>query len=192
MAERAASHALGGRARGVLIGALIAFGWALFGTGALAGATRYALLAVAAAITATLLLSAMTMLRRARALPKATATAVQAQGSRRAWRLFWLNFAGEVILLNIATALLSAPRLRVFWVPAISLVVGLHFLPMAGFFRVRSYRWVGAAMMVTAAVVAMEILRDRTLASALIHGEAIANAAILWSALAFGVVASRS
>jgi hypothetical protein len=54
--------------------------------------------------------------------------------ARRLWRLFWINFAVEIVLLNVVVNLLARPALHIYWIPAISFIVGLHFLPMASFF----------------------------------------------------------
>jgi hypothetical protein len=60
-------------------------------------------------------------------------------------------------LLNLAVNLLRQPAQRVYWIPAISLIVGLHFLPMASFLRVPSYWGCGVAMMGTAIAVTFAI-----------------------------------
>lgn len=172
-----------GRAIGIGVGASIAFGWCVYATAPLTGAARIGVLIAAAAITGALLLAASRMLRVAGGA--ALGSRAEGHANRRAWRLFWLNLAGEIILLNIALNLLAASDLQRFWIPAISLVVGLHFLPMAVFFRQRSYWWVGGAMIAAAAVTALAIARQGD-ASLWAHGEGMANALILWGALAVG------
>jgi NhaP-type Na+/H+ or K+/H+ antiporter len=62
---------------------------------------------------------------------------------------------------------------------------------MAYFFRVRSYWWVGSAMIGAAALTACLVARDPASVLPLTHGEAVANALILWSALATGAAAAR-
>lgn len=189
MSERAPSQALNGRARGLIVGSLIALGWAAFGLSGLAPIARYPLLAISIALTAILLKSGVAMQRRARSL--SPPTPMQAQANKRIWRLFWLNLLGEIVLLNIAINLLTSAERRDFWIPAISAIVGLHFLPMAHFFRVRSYWWVGTAMMAVAAITAALILCFPNRASTFIPAEALANAMILWIALGMGTDAGR-
>lgn len=122
-------------------------------------------------------------------MPKPTTS--EAATGKRVWRWFWLNLVGELVLLNIVVSLLAANGLNDYWIPAISAVVGLHFWPMAHFFRVASYWWVGAAMMAGAAITAVLIERHTSTAVAVVHPEGLANALILWAALGIGVVAAR-
>lgn len=181
---RSGSGALQGRARGVLTGSLIALGWAVYGSFGVATPLRYLMLASGAAIALALVAASAAMIRRARSLPPATPA--QALSERRAWRWFWLNFLAEVVLINVAIALLPTPYLRAFWIPAISAVVGVHFWPMAVFFRVRSYWWVGAAMIVAAVLVAVLVARHPDDVSSFVHAEGLVNALILWLALGTG------
>ncbi len=183
---RSQSDALRGRANGVMVGSLIAFGWAFYAASGFAPASRYILIAIAAGVAVSLLIAGAKIMRIARSLP--SATAAQTQARRRVWRWFWLNLLAEIVLLNIAITLLAAPDLRAYWIPAISVVVGLHFLPMATFFRAQSYWFGGAAMIAVAAAVTIFITHDPRNTSVMVHGEAIANAIILWCALAAGVV----
>lgn len=178
-----------GRARGTITGSLIAFALLFYGASGFAAGIRYLLLAAGLAVTITLLLGGIALQRRAAAMTGPTPE--QRAAGRRIWRWFWLNLLGEIVLLNVAINLLAAPGLRIYWIPAISAVVGLHFLPMARFFRVRNYYAVGAAMIAGAAVAAILIARNPHAAPALIHGEAVVNAAILWIALGTGIRAAR-
>lgn len=182
------SNALRGRAIGIMIGSLMAFGWAFYAANALAGSVRIVALLIAVGVTAALLIAASAMSRAARSAPDPTAG--QRSTNRRAWLWFSLNFIGEVVLLNIAIGLLAAPDLRIYWVPAISVVVGLHFFPMAMFFRTPSYWWVGAAMILAAAIAAYAVAQGSGDAAWWVHGEGAANAVILWSALAAGAFAA--
>jgi hypothetical protein len=101
--------------------------------------------------------------------------------------MFWINFGVEIVLLNVALNLLASPSLHVYWIPAISLVVGLHFLPMARFFSVPSYWVCGAAMIGTAVAVTLGIWSGSGTPGLLVAGEALINAAILWTTAAWGV-----
>ena len=186
MSDRSPTQALAGRARGIVIGALIAFGWAAFGASFVRMPGRVVMLAIAAVPAGALLAAGIAMLRQARAMPAPTPS--QRSAGRRAWRWFWLNLVGEIVLLNIAVNLLAAPDRRIYWIPAISAVVGLHFWPMAVFFRVRSYWAVGAAMMVGAAIAALSLAAHPTSAAAIVESEALANATVLGLALAAGAV----
>ncbi len=107
--------------------------------------------------------------------------------NRRIWTWFWLNFVLEIVLLNIAINLLSQPSQRIYWIPAISFVVGLHFLPMAWFFAVPSYWACGAAMMTVAAGTAAMLGLEKGSLTGFVAIEAVINALILWSTVAWGL-----
>jgi len=184
MQDRSRSDSLRGRASGIIIGSLIAFGWAFYSLAVVSAPLRFPLIAAAGAITAALLRSGLVVARRARALPGADAE--QKLVNRRAWRLFWLNLAAEIILLNLALNLLNRAGAPEYLLPAISAIVGLHFWPMAWFFRIPGYWWVGGAMMAGAAVTTLLIALDGAPVVPSIHGEGMLNAVILWLALAVG------
>ena len=114
-------------------------------------------------------------------------TAIEQIAYRRTWRWFWLNLFGEIVLLNVAINLLVAPGLRIYWIPAISLVVGLHFLPMAGFFGVSSYWACGGTMMAVAAATALGVWASVAAPPILVASEAVVNASILWATAAWGL-----
>lgn len=62
-------------------------------------------------------------------------------------RAYWLIVLAEVVALfvgvRLVTGPLGLPDAGVAWV---SLVVGLHFLPLAALFQVRLFRWLGLAI----------------------------------------------
>ena len=70
-----ASDALEGRACGVIIGALIALGWSVYGFSGWRSDAAYVAIAGAAALTAGLVFAGFAMLRCARLLPRATPVA---------------------------------------------------------------------------------------------------------------------
>lgn len=187
MVDRSRSDALKSRARGIMIGSLIAFGWAVYGLSGIASSARPMPGAAAVAVTSVLLYSGAVLVRRARKLPPPESG--QKQVNNRAWRWFWVNLAAEIILLNIVFYLIGITGYRAYLIPAISIVVGLHFWPMAVFFRVPSYWLVGALMLIGAGV-AVYFIANAPGAPAFAYGEALANAAILWFFLAVGAVAA--
>ena len=93
----------------------------------------------------------------------------------------------EITLINLALVLLARPALHPYWVPAISFVVGLHFLPMASFFNVPSYRSGGLAMIGLAAANSFAMKSGAVSPQFLVAGEAVGNAVILWSMAAWGL-----
>jgi hypothetical protein len=184
---RSARDAARGRGVGVLVGAVIGAAWAAYGASLLPAWTAF-VLAIAAAFTAPLAAAGVAMIGRARAMP---ADPAGAAANRRAWRWFWLNLAAEIVLLNLAALALNATGRPAYLIPAISVVVGLHFLPMARFFDVPSYLWTGLAMIAVAAVAAMAIATLFADPSRVVAMEALANAAILWATAAWGWRGSR-
>ena len=120
------------RAIGCWVGALIGAGWMAYGLSSLPNFVRAPLGLIGLVIVVFLLRWSRQLLAQSRNLPEASFA--EHAASRGAWKWFWLNLVAEIVLLNVAIHLPAAPALRPYWIPAISLVVGLHFLPMAKFF----------------------------------------------------------
>jgi len=137
-----------------------------------------------------LMIASRRLVASARNLPAPNAAAQST--NRRVWTLFWINFAVEIALLNVAIRLLAEPALQVYWIPAISLVVGLHFLPMARFFSVPSYWVCGAVMIGVAGTITLVLRSDVASPELYAGGEALANAVILWSTAAWGIRTARA
>jgi hypothetical protein len=182
---RAPARVLHARGVGACIGTLIGSGWWVSALPNLATVPRVFLGALGLAAVCWLLIRSGQLLTAARRLSAREATA--RTSSRRVWTWFWINFILEIVLLNVAVALLDAPSLQVYWLPAISLVVGLHFLPLAVIFAVPSFGACGAAFITAAVVISAAIHRDPSLASSLAATEALCNALILWATAAWGV-----
>ena len=183
---RSARQIVRSRGIGCRLGALIGAGWMASGLAALPNSVRVPLGLIGLAVVVCLLRASRQLVALSRGLPEATSA--EGAASRRAWKWFWLNLVAEIILLNVAIILLGAPELRIYWVPAISLVVGLHFLPMASFFGVPSYRVCGGAMVGVAALTTLG-LRSSLVAAplGLVAAEAVVNAFILWATAAWGL-----
>jgi hypothetical protein len=179
---RSARDAARGRGVGVLVGAVIGGVWAAYGA-SLSPPWNGFLLAVSVAFTAPLAAGGIAIIRRARAMP---AHSEGKAANRAAWRWFWLNLTAEIVLLNLAALALNATGRPAYLIPAISVVVGLHFLPMARFFSVPSYLWTGGAMIAVAAAAAAAISGHFAEPSRVVGFEALANAAILWATAAWG------
>ena len=182
---RTEAQILRSRGTGSLVGTLIGAGWMASGLTALPNAVRVPLGLAGVGVVVFLLGRSRRMIASSRKLPAPDDAARTA--NRRVWRWFWLNLLGEIVLLNVAVNLLIAPHLSIYWIPAISLVVGLHFLPMAWFFAVRSYRACGGAMIAVAALTAGGVWAEGVHRGAvLVAMEAVVNAGILWATVAWG------
>jgi hypothetical protein len=188
-AKRSPSQIVRSRGVGAWIGTLIGIGWLVYGLRWFPEGLRFAIGLAGLGAAVALLVASRRLIASARRLPAADAAARAA--NRRVWTLFWVNFAVEIVLLNAAIRLLAQPALHIYWIPAISLVVGLHFLPMARFFGVPSFVACGAAMIVVAAAVAFAIRAGLDSPQLYVAGEALANAVILWVTAAWGIRAAR-
>jgi hypothetical protein len=174
-----------GRLRGAAVGAAFGVGWAAYGLSLSPMWAKATGGAVAVIAIIMLILAARRLMQRARSLPGPDA-AQQARGRRQ--RLgFIAVLVGEIVLLNVAVALLSAPALRVYWVPAIALVVGVHFLPLAWLFRMKAFWACGVAMMAAAAGATLVIHSDAGSTEVVLAVESMVNAAILWLTAAFSM-----
>lgn len=110
--------------------------------------------------------------------------APESRANRKVRLLFWLNFIIEIILLNIVFQLLTNGSLEDYLIPAISIIVGIHFVPMAFFMKVRPYFFCAAALVVCA-VITMVLLQLKVASVDFLAAiEAIANAIILWATAA--------
>ena len=179
------------RGIGARVGTLIGAGWMAYGLSILPNSVRVPLGLIGLVIVVFLLRWSRQLLASSRNLPEASSA--ERAASRRAWKWFWLNLVAEIVLLNVAINLLAAPALRIYWIPAISLVVGPHFLPMARFFGVPSYWVCGSAMVVVAALTTLGV-RSALVAAplVLVATEAIVNAFILWATAAWGLQTTSS
>src|SRR3546814_7631485 len=71
--------------------------------------------------------------------------------------------------------------------PSISVVVGLHFLPMARFMNVPSYWFCGVVLMLGAAATAFAIGSRAAAPTQLVALESLFNAMVLWATAAWGL-----
>ena len=170
-----------GRSLGAMVATCIGLGWWLF---ALTGLPRAGALAAGAAGLGVVLLLLGEGVRRLRS------GASRGGGGGGGGSLLWVGFAlvalAEVAGLNLALWLLRAPSLRAYWIAAISLVVGLHFVALARLFRRGELLACAAAMLIGAALAAGAIAAGApaVTASAL---EGAGNAVILWATAAYSL-----
>jgi hypothetical protein len=179
-----------GRLRGALVGILFGAGWAVYGAGGLPQSGRWACWAATAIIVAVLIRAAWRLRADSRSLPKAGAEARAA--GRRARIGFIAVLIAEVVLLNVAVALLSGPGQRIYWVPAIALVVGVHFLPLAWLFRMKAFWACGVAMTAGALLAAFAISQAPMFAGLIVVANSLVNAAILWLTAGSGLASLHS
>ena len=165
-----------GGVTGSRVAVLIGLGWWLWAV--------HALPTLVAATLALLGLGAAAWLLR----PRASSTGGATVGKARRFPAvgFALLVIAEIAGLNLALWLLRPPALHAYRIPAISLVVGLHFLPMLWLFGRRELVACGAAMTAGAALAAWAIQRGA--ASDVIGAwEGAANALILWTTAGYSL-----
>lgn len=137
------------RSRGLGMFACASFGafWAC--TAVLTAATSYSSIAYVAIalITVSLLIAAVRLMRRSRHMTSLSDSVSPSQRRTR-WMFFGI-FAGEIIALNIVASLLVSHHLVAYLMPAIAIIVGLHFYPLARLFR--ATRYVATATVMTLA-----------------------------------------
>jgi hypothetical protein len=152
-------------------GAIFACGWALYAASPLPIVWKIAVTLAASAITIWLIV-------RARG-----GGAWRARRGTRA--LFLANLAFEILLLNIALAVLTRVGRLDLLIPGIAVAVGVHFLPMAWIFGRRVYLALGGAMIGVAIVAMVAIVALRAAPAIVLPAEAGANALMLWATVAF-------
>jgi hypothetical protein len=165
---------------GLLIG--IGFGalWASWAT-ALLSLGRASLPVVA---LPSLLLAAAALLRPLSRPPGA-------RSPRRTWLYYVLVVVGEIAALNLLFWLIERQGWQLYRLPAIGLVIGLHFFPLARAIRFPGFMLLGAIMVAAAvaAIAAIALGGDPRLAAGL---DCLANALLLWGSVALALTPGRS
>lgn len=107
--------------------------------------------------------SGVMLLRQARALPKEPSPEDGARG-RSIVKGFGIIFGLEIVLIALASILLSIFPLSRFIAPTTALIVGLHFIPLARLFRVSIGYVTGALLCLLALIVLVALLSGLSLA----------------------------
>lgn len=102
----------------------------------------------------------------ARRFPTVDTTSRRAQ-TRSMGRRFGIIFGIEGVLIGVASGVLGAVGLSDYINPAIALIVGLHFIPLARTFERTIDYWV-AAWVVAAALIGIALLAFTTLAATVV------------------------
>jgi hypothetical protein len=95
---------------------------------------------------------------------------------------FGIVFGSEVVIIAVASSLLSATGQGAFIVPVVVLVIGLHFLPLAALFQVRPYYVTGVLLSLAAIVTLLVVPKAATVnqVEAWVVIPATCSALILW------------
>jgi hypothetical protein len=134
--------------RGALVGVVFGTVWALVGVTGLVDATParvvgYVIVVVLAVVVAVAAVRMRAAADRSRPRP-------ERPGDAR--RTFVLVNVVQAVLIVGAAVVLNRLGLSAFIAPAACVVVGLHFLPLAGLFAVPLYRLTGAVLVVVGVV----------------------------------------
>jgi len=168
-------EALRGRATGVLF--LSGFGglWFLLGLAASQRLSLPTACALAAGLAA-LVAGAVLLRRRSAALPPST---LDPEEQRRAGRTFGRVNAVQWAAIVLIAVVLGRLHLDAYTPAAVTVVVGLHFFPLARLFRSPQHHVTGAALVLWGAVCLLLVPRD-----VLQSTTAFGTGAVLWTAAA--------
>ena len=168
-------EALRGRATGVLF--LSGFGalWFLLGLAASQGLSLPTACALAAGLAA-LVAGAVLLRRRSAALPPST---LDPEEQRRAGRTFGRVNAVQWAAIVLIAVVLGRLHLDAYTPAAVTVVVGLHFFPLARLFRSPQHHVTGAALVLWGALCLLLVPRD-----VLQSTTAFGTGAVLWTAAA--------
>lgn len=136
------SQRLRGVALTIVISAAFGAAWGLSGSTALVGGWRWAGAAAAIAITLAYIIAAYRFHRSASQLPAGSGDPTPNPFGTWPYRLAVI---GEIIAIPIAGRLLSASGHSDAIMPAVAIIVGLHFFGLIPAFRSWHFAWVGGA-----------------------------------------------
>lgn len=136
--------AMRGRGLGMLVCAAFGAFWASSSRPEWPAAFSTAAYAVIALITAAPVIAGLALIGRSRRLPRSLNASPRRP--RRTRRLFAAIFAAEIVAMNVAAYVLTSYDMETYLIPAIAIIVGLHFYPLAGLYQARSFYFTGTVM----------------------------------------------
>ncbi len=114
-------------------------------------------------------------------------TAAEVAAERALQKRFTWIFAAEGIAIFLAVNVLANLGMSVFLMPTIGVIVGLHFLPLAGLYGRSVFYWSGAAQILLCIAFAVTLRANANLLN-MVTGAAMG--AILWSTMLAVVIQS--
>lgn len=149
-------HAVQGVASGMLFMALFGTMWAGIGIMGLQNWGGIWPACLALLIGAGLVTGGVSLRRSAQRLPDQVAP-TDTREEKRIGRWFGIVFAAEGVLIAIASVVCNRINRFDLFFPTMAIIVGIHFLPLAGLFRVRPYYLVGIAFCLLAIITLLVI-----------------------------------
>ena len=137
--------------------------WGFFSAVFLRGTFQVISFLLVGLVTFAFLATGGLLLWEARALPKEPSREDRTQG-RSIVRGFSIIFGLEIVLIALASMLLSIFPLSRFIAPTTALIVGMHFIPLARLFRVSVGYVTGALLCVLALIALVALLSGLPLA----------------------------
>ncbi len=140
-----------GVASGIFFMAFFGAYWGDFTATYMSGAVQVVAFPLIGLVTLGFFVMGGMLIRYALSLPK-TVSPEDAAVGKRIGMWFGIVFGVEILLIALASILLSNFQLDRFIAPAVALIVGIHFLPLARLFRVPAYYLTGALLSVLALI----------------------------------------
>ncbi|MEP7044390.1 MAG: hypothetical protein ABI843_15100 [Dokdonella sp.] len=187
---RTTAWAMRSRGMGILVCAAFAAFWASSSRSEWPTAFVAAGYAIIALITAALVIVGITLIRRGRQLPLTPNAARVRQ--RRSGGLFAALVAAEIVAMNVAAYVLAGHHLEQYLIPAIAIIVGLHFYPLARLFRAPFF-YVTASLMTLAGIGGVAVIAGGLAVAPVVAAVDVICAITLWgTGLASWISTARS
>lgn len=155
--------AVQGIASGIFFMAFFGAIWGIISAAYMSGAFQIVTFVLVGLVTLGLFAVVGILLRFASTLPKTVSPEDAAIGKRIGiW--FGIVFGIEIVLIVLASVLLSTFQLDRFIAPVVALIVGIHFLPLARLFYVRTYYITGTLLSVLALIAIVALMAGLSIA----------------------------
>jgi hypothetical protein len=163
--------------KGSFIGAIIGLLWISYAVSLIPGPYKYILLILGLLVTFFLLRKFEK--KRNEMLD---VTRLQTDPNKKKTVLFILNTLAEIIFLNIVYYYLIKIGQKRLLIPAISIIVGLHFIPMAIFLKIRQF-YISSSIMIISGIIFI-MVSNKLEENAVNILQSILNALALWLTVA--------
>lgn len=171
------------RSRGLMIGTIIGFLWLFYGASFLSSPSNIIILILGIIISIPLIY--MSVLTRKKSKSCQNPTKIQRDNNRKRRLYFFANVIIEIILLNLVYFYCTKNHFDKSIIFALTIVVGLHFIPMAFFMKIKQYFICSAIMILTGILFLM--INNATNNATLILAQSFLNAFALWLTVALSI-----